>query len=161
MRTWIVYDSYYGNTEQIARAVAAELDAAGKGPVGLSKAESTRPEQLQGLDLLLLGSPTRAFRMSERMKAFVRTIPPGSLRGVKVAALDTRIAVAEVKNALLSFGARVFGYAAEPMAKALVKAGGEQVAPPAGFFVQDAEGPLKDGELERAKEWARQIAAAL
>jgi hypothetical protein len=40
-----------------------------------------------------------------------------------------------------------------------VKKGGELIAPPEGFFVQGTEGPLKEGELERASDWAKQILA--
>ena len=43
----------------------------------------------------------------------------------------------------------------------LVKAGASLVVPPEGFYVQDTEGPLKNGELERASDWAGQILAAL
>ncbi len=41
-----------------------------------------------------------------------------------------------------------------------MKAGGELAAPAEGFFVVDTEGPLQEGELERAAAWARQVAAA-
>jgi len=29
--------------------------------------------------------------------------------------------------------------------------------PPEGFFVNGTEGPMKEGELERAAEWTKQI----
>jgi hypothetical protein len=45
---------------------------------------------------------------------------------------------------------RLFGYAAEPIAKSMVKKGGELVGDPVGFVVLDSEGPLKEGELERS-----------
>jgi len=50
-----------------------------------------------------------------------------------------------------------FGYAAKPIADILVKKGGELFAPPEGFFVKGREGPLKDGELQRAAIWARAL----
>ncbi len=48
-------------------------------------------------------------------------------------------------------------HAAEPTAKMLRKKRENQVMPPEGFYVLGMEGPLMDGELERVKEWARQI----
>jgi flavodoxin I len=54
---------------------------------------------------------------------------------------------------MVNFG----GYAAAPSAALLKKKGGEQIAPPEGFLVQDREGPLKPGELERAASWAAQL----
>jgi flavodoxin len=53
----------------------------------------------------------------------------------------------------------LFGYAAKPIADRLEKKGGERIMPPEGFFVEGTEGPLKEGELERAADWAKQIMA--
>jgi hypothetical protein len=47
---------------------------------------------------------------------------------------------------------------AREIGKAL-EAGGRLVAPPEGFAVEGTEGPLKQGELERAAEWARRCGA--
>jgi flavodoxin I len=57
--------------------------------------------------------------------------------------------------------AHMFGYAAEPIAASLVKHGGTQILPPAGFFVMDTEGPLREGELERAAAWGREIVTSV
>ena len=46
------------------------------------------------------------------------------------------------------------GYAAPSIAKRLEKAGGRLAVPPEGFAVVGTEGPMKQGELERAAEWA-------
>jgi hypothetical protein len=51
----------------------------------------------------------------------------------------------------------VFGYAAKPISDRLEKKGGELAVPPEGFYVDGTEGPLTEGELERAADWARQI----
>ena len=51
----------------------------------------------------------------------------------------------------------IFGYAAEKIAARLAKCGGTPAAPPEGFFVGGAKGPLADQELERAASWAKRI----
>jgi hypothetical protein len=51
----------------------------------------------------------------------------------------------------------IFGYVAKPIADRLVKKGGQLIAFPEGFFVQGTEGPLKEGELKRVSDWAKQI----
>ena len=56
---------------------------------------------------------------------------------------------------------RVFGYAAKPISEKLRRKGGELIVAPEGFFVKDVEGPLKEGELERAEAWAREIRGML
>jgi len=51
----------------------------------------------------------------------------------------------------------VFGYAAGRIANNLKKKGGILIASPEGFFVTGGQGPLKEGELERAAAWAKGI----
>ena len=119
------------------------------------RAGKVRPEHLTGLTTLIVGSPTRAFRPTKAIDAFLKGIPANGLKGVKVTAFDTRMSLADVQSKMLKRLAKVFGYAAEPISDKLVKKGGSLTAPPEGFFVKDSEGPLKDGELERAAEWVR------
>ena len=52
---------------------------------------------------------------------------------------------------------KLFGYAAKPIASKLERKGGELIILPEGFFVKDSEDPLKEGELERAADWAKLI----
>ena len=65
------------------------------------------------------------------------------------------------KVKILAFLVRLFGYAAEPIADRLQKKGGVLAVPPEAFYVSETEGPLLEGELERAGEWAKQILATL
>lgn len=153
MKACIVYDSYFGNTEQVAKTVAAELGA----QVELCRAAEVKPGQLAGVDLLVVGSPTRAFRPSDAMKAFLKNLPQGALNGMRVAAFDTRIDAEATKSSFLKFMVSIFGYAAKPIANALKARGGQLALPPEGFIVLDSKGPLKDGELERAAKWAREL----
>ena len=159
MKALIVYDSFFGNTEKVAQAIGTTVSE--EGFVSVVKVGEVKPEHLTDLDLLILGSPTRAFSPSPATKAFLKGLPAEALQGVKVAAFDTRIALEDVHNKFLNFMVKLFGYAAKPMAKALQKKGGVLAIPPDWFFVKDSEGPLKDGELERAAAWAEKIAAAV
>ncbi|MDO9547751.1 MAG: hypothetical protein Q7J65_02155 [Candidatus Marinimicrobia bacterium] len=87
-------------------------------------------------------------------------IPAGALKGVNVAAFDTRMSVKDVNSATLTFFVKIFGYAAEPIAARLRKKQGYLLVPPEGFIVMENKGPLKEGELERAVNWANQIKKA-
>ena len=157
MNALVIYDSFFGNTEQIARAVGDALAA--QADMQTLRVGDVKPEHLAGLDLLVVGSPTRAFSASPATKAWLKTLGPDSLRGVKVAAFDTRADLKDVNSRVLPTFVKLFGYAAEPIANSLTKRGGALVIPPEGFFIKDKEGPLKDGELERAAAWAQQIVA--
>lgn len=155
MKAMVVYDSIFGNTEQIAQAIGKAL-----GPpedVEILRVGDVKPEQLTGLKLLIVGSPTRGFRPTPAITNLLKSIPKNGLKGVKVAAFDTRIALSDVNSPILSVFVKIFGYAAQPIADGLTKKGGELTISPEGFFVKGTEGPLKEGELERAAEWAKSI----
>ena len=94
------------------------------------------------------------------MRNFLDHLPKNGLKGVKVAAFDTRLTLAEIeKTPPLPFFERIFGYADRRMVKMLKNKGGELVVPGEGFYVQGMKGPLVEGELERAEQWARKLFA--
>lgn len=155
MKIMVIYDSVFGNTEKIAQAVGNTLGSPEN--VGIFRITDVKPEYLNGMDLVLVGSPTRGFRPTKPITDFLKQIHKDALKGVKVAAFDTRVSVAVVKSAVLTFMVNLFGYAAQPIANQLKKKGGYLLLPPEGFFVKDREGPLKEGELNRAVDWAKLI----
>lgn len=156
MKAVVVYDSAYGNTERIAEAIAEGLDDEAE----VVRAGSVQPGQLEGLDVLVVGSPTQRFRPLPTISNLVKAMPRGSLDGTRVAAFDTRLPWAKIAEVgILAFFVKIFGYAAKPIARRLVKAGGQLATPAEGFYVEDTQGPLQEGELERATEWGRRIAA--
>ncbi len=158
MRALVVYDSVFGNTEQVAQAVGRALGS--PEDVQVLRVGDVQAAHMAGVRLLVVGSPTRGFRPTPATTNWLKSLPAHSLQGMRVAAFDTRISIADAGvPGILRFMVRLFGYAAEKIAKPLVKKGGTLAAPPEGFFVQASEGPLRDGELERAADWARQIAA--
>lgn len=163
MKAMVIYDSQYGNTAQVAQAIAAALGQALEDPglVALHRVGEASPDQLVGLDLLVVGSPTQRFRATSAMKDFLKSIPKNALAGVKVAGFDTRLTEEELHahGPVLSKMVDWFGYAAEPISHELEKKGGQVAAPAAGFYVEDTEGPLLPGELDRAAAWARQLLA--
>jgi len=155
MKALIVYDSFFGNTEKIALAIGKAFGSAKE--VTICKAVDVKPNMLDGLDYLIVGSPTRAFSPSPATKSFLKGIPSKQLVGVKVAAFDTRIAMTDKLPSFLRFMVKLFGYADKPILDSLKKKGGQETVPSEGFFVLDSEGPLEKGELERAVVWGKQI----
>ena len=155
MKTLIIYESFFSNTEKIAKAIGEGFDF--PGGIEVCKVNEINLERLKSIDLLIVGAPTRAFRPSPGIVKFLKSIPAKSLQGVKAASFDTRMVLEDVKVPILRLFIKLFGYAAEPISKKLRKKGAEIIADPEGFCVKDTEGPLKDGELERAKEWSKKI----
>jgi len=158
MKALVVYDSAYGNTAEIAQAIGEALGS--QEDVETLRVSDAKPAQLTEVELLIVGSPTQKFRPTGATTKLLKGIPSGGLKGVKVAAFDTRFPESEInKVRILAFFVGIFGYAAKPLADRLVKKGGELVIPPEGFYVSNTEGPLLEDELERAADWAREILA--
>jgi len=159
MMALVVYDSVFGNTEKVARAIANGLGTLVE--VEQLRAGGQAALDLEGVDLLVVGSPTRGFRPTEALDDLLKRLRSGSLRGVNVAAFDTRFKADEIKSRGVRFVVKAGGYAAKRIASQLKSAGGELIAPPEGFFVEDTEGPLKPGELERAAAWGTHLTALM
>ena len=155
MKILVVYDSYFGNTKKIAQCIAETLFDGND--VRLCRAGEVGPGDLTGVGLLVVGSPTRAFSPVVSIKHFLRSMDARQLKGVKIAAFDTRIALDSIRSKVLRKLVGTLGYAAEPVSRKLIRKGGEAAADPAGFVVTDSEGPLKQGEIQRAAEWAEGI----
>jgi len=143
----IVYDSVYGNTEKIAKAIGEAI----VGEVKMLRADEANTSELKTYDLLIVGSPTHGGRPTPAIQDFLNGISEPDIKGVKVAAFDTRMSMRFAK---------IFGYAATRIADSLKKKGGTLIMPPEGFFVKDKghEKSLEEGELERVVRWTKEIA---
>ncbi|HAU98817.1 MAG: Flavodoxin/nitric oxide synthase [Microgenomates group bacterium GW2011_GWF2_45_18] len=161
MNILIVYDSLYGNTKKIALemldALLQQKESFGqKMKVEAMYVQDVTQEHLLEADLLIVGSPTHGGRAKPSMQMFLDAIPLGALTHKKVAVFDTRFLEREQNFALRAL-LKTIGYAAPKIADVLQKKGGEIVLPPEGFIVKGKTGPISNGELERAREWAIQV----
>jgi len=145
MKTLVVYESMNGNTEKIAKAIG---EAIGE-DVKVLSVGAVSSSDLELIDLLIVGSPTYGGRPTPGMLDFLKhTVPKSSLKGISIAAFDTRLTANWVK---------MFGFASEKIANSLKANGGTLVLSPQGFYVKGAKGPLKEGELEHAASWAKEV----
>jgi len=144
MKALVVYDSVYGNTEEIAKSIGDAI----AGDVKVLRAGEVNPSDVELLDLLIAGSPTYGGRPTPLIQGFLKEVSGSAVKGVKVTAFDTRFSTKWVK---------IFGFAAGKIAGHLKKKGGILTSSPEGFFVEGTKGPLKEGELERATSWAKEI----
>lgn len=144
MEPLIIYDSAYGNTESIARAIGRGI-AVDVRTIHVREADSYG---LDSVDFLIVGSPTQGGRATPAIQNFLEGIPESALKGKCVAAFDTRLPTKFVG---------IFGYAAGRIADILRAKGCTLVASPEGFMVKGKEGPLKEGEEERASKWGKEL----
>ena len=147
MNALVVYASQFGNTEKVARAIGSALATHGPTEVRpVAEVGGIPPDT----DLLVVGGPTQGHGIDKTMKSFLAGLSPAAVADVPVAAFDTR----------LRWPVLLSGSAGRRIARQLSKMGGQLVAEPDSFLVGGGQGPLIDGELDRAMAWAEHLAGA-
>lgn len=160
MKAFVVFESFWGNTAAVARAIA---DGIGPEAEALSTAEA-RPELMRDADLLVVGAPVIGFALARdamrdgiaaddgggahppdvsapSMRAWLDGLPPLTAHG---AAFETRIwwsprgATGDIERGLR-------------------RAGWRRATAPGRFVVEDKYGPLREGELDRARAWGHEL----
>jgi len=164
MKALVIYESLYGNTETIARAIAEGL----RKKFDVTVADVGTMPRAFGMNLLVVGGPTHAFGMSRpstrEQAAQQGTVRPQAidvgvreyldcspmLAGLAAAAFDTK-----VDKPFLP------GSAAHRVQRQLRRLGCHIVLPTQSFLVSGSAGPLKAHEEERARKWGTALAAAV
>lgn len=147
MKALVVYDTKFGNTERLARVIAETLSV--DEPVSVLPAMAASPVDLEDVELLVVGGPTQAHGLSEGLKSFFDRLLAPEIRGLPAATFDTR----------LTWPRLLSGSAAAAAHKRLTKLDAQLLMPPESFLVQGSEGPLVEGEIERARVWATDLLA--
>jgi hypothetical protein len=170
MKTLIIFESMYGNTRDVANAIAEGF--ADFGEVEIVEVGQADDFITVDVDLLVVGAPTHQFglsRPSSREQAALQTKERSiSLdlgvrewfervgrprEGLPALAFDTTMA----KPGFLKY----MGRASRKIAKRLKRMNCTLVQPPESFWVESGEGPLATGETDRARDWARQAGAQI
>ncbi|NJP88711.1 flavodoxin family protein [Nonomuraea sp. FMUSA5-5] len=166
MDALVVYESMFGNTKQIAEAVAEGLATRMRAEVvEVGAAPAVVGPQV---GLLVVGGPTHAFSMSRastRRSAAEQATRPLVSRGAGVREWLAALRTSSAGLASAAFDTRVAkprmpGSAARAVAKRLRRLGVKVTAPAQSFYVSGTEGPLVGGELDRARQWGESLAAS-
>jgi len=139
MKSMVVYDSNFGNTKMVAEVIALELNTRA---ILVSNFDN---KLLKNIDLLVAGSPIIGWKPSERMGKFLNSLKPGQLKGIKAISFDTRVNLF------------IHGDATKKISKKMEEAGAKIIAEPNYCFVKGKEGPLVDGEVEKAIKWIKLV----
>ena len=156
----VVYESHWGNTAAIARAIAAGL---GPDARALSTAEAVTAA-LDGVELIVAGAPLLGFTlpsegMLKNLSAEHSPTPPDLSHPSMRAWLE---ALPAGRGSSAAFETRIWwspGSAAKTVLQELTERGYLPLDKPQRFMVQGKYGPLREGELERAQEWGADLAA--
>lgn len=159
MKAIVVYESHWGNTAAVARAIAEGL---GEGAVAMSTAEATA-EVLADVELIVAGAPILGFSLPT--KEMVKSLsgpqyndPPPDLS--HPAMREWLCGLPHASGRAAAFETRIWwspGSSAKAILKSLETLGYHAIDEPAKFIVQDRYGPLKEGELERALQWGQEL----
>jgi len=162
MKAVVVYESLWGNTAAIARAIAEGI---GPGARALSTAEATA-EAIAAVDLIVAGAPVIAFNLpTDRMRESVRSdpkAPPADLSAPSMRSWLDTLPAGHGRSA--AFETRIWwspGGSTGAITKGLERAGYPEAAKERKFVVRGKYGPLRDGEIERARAWGAELARAM
>ena len=162
MKALVMYESMFGNTETVARAVADGM----AGQFEVTVADVRTMPRAFGMDVIVVGGPTHAFGMSRPatrqdalrqgaqregvvdvgLREWLDTSP--QLTGIAAAAFDTKV------------DKPFTGSAGRKADRRLHRLGCRVLVPAESFHVGGTPGPLADGERERARRWGEAVAAA-
>jgi flavodoxin len=144
MNAVVLYDTVYGSTREIAEVIARVH--AKRYRVQLVSAENYA-EISERPDLLVVGSPTHKRRPTPAILTALRKIPDQVLDRVAAAAFCTRYNRPRFMTGAASLG----------IARRLNHRGARVEIGAESFYVVASDGPLVEGELERAQHWAEQV----
>ena len=152
MKKIVIYDSFFGSTKEIAEAIALELEC------DSIKVQLFNEEVINNYDIVVLGSPTRKFKPTKEIENLAKKIEGN---GTKVALFDTRFDEADELPKTTLRKIKKHGYSNDKLEMILRKKHVPIVIYSGEFFVSDKEGPLKEKEIEKAKEFAVAIRNSL
>ena len=151
MKGIVVFDTSYGNTKAIAETISETLKESGI-EVDTFYVKDVKKLSAEDYDFLVLGSPTKFGTMSFTAKGFLGKVKSKEWMNKPFAAFDTE----NPENI-----ERKEGSAAEKIAEKLREKQMNQMLPVLKAVVLGMKGPLQEGEIERAKEYARELAIKL
>ena len=156
MKGLVVYDTSYGNTRAIAEALTEGLNDSGL-EVDLFYVKDVKKLSAKDYDFLVLGSPTKFGTMSFTFKRFLGKVKGEEWVNKPFAAFDTE----NPENIEKSQAEGKEWSAAEKIAEKLKENKLNQLLPVLKAVVFGQKGPLKEGEVDRAKEYAGELVAKL
>jgi flavodoxin len=152
----VIYDTSHGNTEKIAETISDAIKAS-EIEVDLFHVKELKKLSSNDYNFMVLGSPTKFGTMSFAVKFFLGKVKSEEWINKPFAAFDTEnpenVEQSRLQNKEWS--------AAEKIALKLKEKKMMQLLPVHKALVLGQKGPLVEGEIDRAKNFAEEIATKL
>ena len=156
MKGIVIYDTSYGNTKKIAETVAETLKESGI-EVNLFYVKDVKKLSAKDYSFLIIGSPTKFGTMSLTVRFFLGKVKSEEWINKSFATFDTE----NPENVERSRIEKKEWSAAEKIAEKLREKKMKQLLPVLKALVLGQKGPLVKGEVERTKDYAKQLANKL
>jgi len=156
MKGIVIYDTSHGNTKKIAETISETLKAS-EIEVDLFDVKEVRKLNANKYNFLVLGSPTKFGTMSFAIKFFLGKVKNEEWINKPFATFDTENPE-NVEHARLE---KKEWSAAEKIAAKLKEKQMKQLLPVLKTLVLGQKGPLVEGEIDRAKKYANELASKL
>ena len=164
MNVVVVYESHWGNTAAIARAIATGLGSEAR---ALTTDEASSAA-IMDAELIVAGAPVIAFslpsdKMLDSLTNDSRKAPsPPDLSHPSMRSWLAGLPQGHGHSAAFETGIRWSpGGATGAIDRGLDRSGYRPLAKARRFVVKGTYGPLRDGELERARQWGAELAETL
>jgi hypothetical protein len=159
MNAIVVYESLWGNTAAIARAIAEGI---GPGARAFSTAEAT-PAETAAAGLIVAGAPVHAFTLpTVRSRRNAGRTPPPDLSHPPMRSWLSALPAGKAPFAAFETAFRWSpSGATSAIMQGLQRAGYRPCARSQRFIVTGSAGPLRAGEVERARAWGAELARAM
>jgi len=159
MKGVVAYDSVYGNTKQVAEAIAEQIRSEGH-EIELIALRDGVGSAAVG-DFLFVGSPTRIGRMTKNAKAFVEGLDTEHWKSKPVVTFDTVGPLPEDEEKRKKWLSRIDKSAATRMQELARQRGLSVHQEVLHVAVTGFKGPLAPDALEVAKEFTHRFISAL
>jgi menaquinone-dependent protoporphyrinogen IX oxidase len=160
MKGLVVYDSYYGNTQRVAEAIAAELKSQGQ-EVELRSVRKKYPTPPQG-DFLFIGSPVRMGKTTKRVKKYLEALDKHAWSNKPLVVFTTVLALpADPPPARVESREKYDLMAGRKLAEFAKAQGLNVLDDRLAVDVGGLKGPLIDTGLDQAREFTRGILGRL
>jgi hypothetical protein len=159
MKALVLFRSYYGNTKLVAEALAKELGA--RGAAAEVRDLRRRLPDLTGIDLILVGAPTRMARVTWRAKSALKKLMRKGFTTGKVAIFDTYGPIPKTPEALEKGRKWLYPGAAGILHKTAVDLGLNVHPTALRCEVSEMKGPISDAEMRKTTEFVAELIGAI
>ena len=159
MKALVLYRSFYGNTRQVADALARQLGV--QGHESIVQDLRQRLPDLQGIDMVLVGAPTRMARVNPRAKGVLGKLRRKGIGARPVAVFDTYGPVPKTPEEYEKSKSWIIPGAAGILQKAARDLGLNVHPETLRCEMQGLKGPLAEHQEEKAVAFVKELLAAM